>query len=859
MLHQATLRLVTVLLVSLLLFGSATVMLYDKSFNKAAQNEIANTLEFYTHRIVALERNWQTDALRFKAGLEFMRLLEEPRRRWLLLNSYLVEQGADQQFSYVVITDRHGRVLFRFGAGAEALPDEALRAGSGGWHYRPADRALFRVYRQPVWLGPDGMGRIAVFIPVNNALLYRSTLPDTRLLLSWQENIVASSEGEAGRSGAMPDNRRRVIDGKYYEQGALKWDAQQTATPVLLVQRQIKSLFSLGEFLAGAAGLLVVLTLSIWLVLGVWIVRTTRRLAGLGEASRQFAANYQLTPEIRRQMNDSCAGGQDEIAEVARSLEGLTQAVAEHTREREIREKALRESEAKIREITSAVANGLCVLDRQGNLAFVNPEAERLLGWRAEEIIGKNAHEMLCYKTPDGASNSIESCGVSIAFNTGVTYRSHEERLVCRDGAFLPVSISASPIYQDGEIAGMVLAFQDISELKRAEAALKKSEADFQAILDNMHDTFFRVRLADGRITAASRSAVALLGYEADELIGAGFYELLAGPDERAAFLRALEDENGRLFDHEMTLRGNNGLVVWVFANAHHYRDESGKIAGIEGTLRNVTQRHRMEDALKRSRAELELRVAQRTVALQRAKEEAERANAAKSEFLSRMSHELRTPLNAVLGFAQLMENDPADPLSPDHRENIRHILNGGWQLLALVNEVLDLSGIEQGKLELVLEPVDVQPVVAECVSLIGPQAAKRGIRVVNDIAARGPLWVMADQARFRQVLMNLLSNAVKYNQENGEIVLSCFVPSEGVARFGVSDTGSGIPPDQLDQLFKPFSRLAINKNLVDGTGVGLSLVKRLVELMGGAVGVESEPGKGSTFWVELKQAQSVV
>jgi PAS domain S-box-containing protein len=719
---------------------------------------------------------------------------------------------------------------------------------------------LFRVYRQTIWLGPDGMGRIVVFFPANNALLYRNTLIDTRLLLAWQGNIVARSLGGSGRSEAMSDNRGRMIGGKYYEQAVLRWNAQQTATPVLLIQRQIKRLFSLGEFVAGAAGLLVVLTLFIWPVLGVWIVRTTRRLAGLGEASRQFAANYQLTPEIRRQLNDSCAGRQDEITEVARSLEGLTQAVAEHTREREIREKALRESEARIREITAAVADGLCVLDYQGVLVFINPEAERLLGWRADEIIGRNAYEVLSCKNPDGTPyHLIDECGVTIAYKTGVTYRSHEERIACRDGGFLPVSLSASPIFRDGKIAGMVIAFQDISELKRVEAALKQSEADYQAILDAMHDTFFRIRLVDGRFMAVSRSAIALLGYEANELIGTGFYELLAGPDEQAAFLRALEEENGRLFDHEMVLRGKDGLVVWVSANAHHYLDESGAVVGIEGTLRNIMQRRRMEEALRRSQVELELRVAQRTVDLQQAKEEAERANAAKSEFLSRMSHELRTPLNAVLGFAQLMENDPTDPLSPDHRENIRHILNGGWQLLALVNEVLDLSGIEQGKLELVLESADVQPVVAECVSLLSPQAAKRGIRVVNDVAAHGPVWVIADQARFRQVLMNLLSNAVKYNQKNGEIVLSCASQSDGAVRFSVSDSGSGIPQDQLGQLFKPFSRLAINKNLVDGTGVGLSLVKRLVELMGGVVGVESEPGKGSTFWIELKQVRSVV
>ncbi|MGE5026898.1 MAG: hypothetical protein ACM3JK_00335, partial [Betaproteobacteria bacterium] len=200
LLRQATVRLVLVLLAALLLFGFATAMLYNQTFDKAARNEITSSLEFYILRIAELERDWQQDAMRFKDGLEFMRLLEEPRLRWHRLTSYLVGQGADQQFRFVVITDRHDRVLFRYGKGAGALPDEALRAGAGDWYYRSADRALFRVYRQPIWLGQDGMGRLAVFIPLDNALLYRSVLPASRLSLAWQENIVASSQGGAGRS-----------------------------------------------------------------------------------------------------------------------------------------------------------------------------------------------------------------------------------------------------------------------------------------------------------------------------------------------------------------------------------------------------------------------------------------------------------------------------------------------------------------------------------------------------------------------------------------------------------------------------------------------------------------------------------
>ena len=230
----------------------------------------------------------------------------------------------------------------------------------------------------------------------------------------------------------------------------------------------------------------------------------------------------------------------------------------------------------------------------------------------------------------------------------------------------------------------------------------------------------------------------------------------------------------------------------------------------------------------------------------------AERASRAKSEFLSRMSHELRTPLNAILGFAQLLESDPVEPLSVSQKESVEHILQAGWHLLELINEVLDLSRIESGKLQLSLESVDVAGLALECRNLLGPVAAQRGITLLDQGSGPELPRVYADRTRLKQVLLNLLSNAIKYNREQGTITLSYGVQADHRLRLSVSDTGEGIAPERLDSLFESFNRLGAEDTDVEGTGIGLVITKRLVELMGGSIGVESRLGVGSTFWIDL-------
>jgi len=249
--------------------------------------------------------------------------------------------------------------------------------------------------------------------------------------------------------------------------------------------------------------------------------------------------------------------------------------------------------------------------------------------------------------------------------------------------------------------------------------------------------------------------------------------------------------------------------------------------------------------------------VEQRTRAMHQAQLAAEAANRSKSEFLSRMSHELRTPLNAVLGFSQLLQ---LDELSSEQEQSVRQITRGGRHLLDLINEILDISQIETGTLALSPEAVPIRALIAETLDLLRPLAAERGITLLSDgTPPEPPVHVFADRQRLKQILLNLVGNGIKYNREGGTVSIACAEPSAGTLRVQVTDTGPGIAAEHLELLFTPFERLGAERTTIEGTGIGLALSRRLAEVMGGTLGVESTPGRGSTFWVDFPQVEGPV
>jgi signal transduction histidine kinase/ActR/RegA family two-component response regulator len=352
-----------------------------------------------------------------------------------------------------------------------------------------------------------------------------------------------------------------------------------------------------------------------------------------------------------------------------------------------------------------------------------------------------------------------------------------------------------------------------------------------------------------GVIQLFNVGAERMLGYPADQVLNKLNPSDLHDPEEVLARARSLSQEFGVLIApgfEALAFKASRGIediyeLTYICADGKRFpaivsitalSDDYDEIIGylLIGSHNSV-----------RKRVERELNEAMAA---------ADQANLAKSEFLSSMSHELRTPLNAILGFAQLIETGVPAP-NVSQQRSVGQILKAGWYLLDLINEILDLSLIESGKLSLSLEPILLADVLRESRAMIEPQATKRAIQVTFPPLTTA-LLVMADLTRLKQVLLNLLSNAIKYNREGGAISVDCRVSSSGRIRIAVTDTGMGLTEENLKKLFQPFNRLGQEAHVGEGTGIGLVVSKRLVELMGGVIGVESTIGVGSVFWIEL-------
>ncbi|MGI9182541.1 MAG: ATP-binding protein [Longimicrobiaceae bacterium] len=382
-------------------------------------------------------------------------------------------------------------------------------------------------------------------------------------------------------------------------------------------------------------------------------------------------------------------------------------------------------------------------------------------------------------------------------------------------------------------VLSVLLTVTTAGALHRSDLALRRSEEHFRALIENGSD-YIMIIGQDGAISYASPSVERILGYKPEEVLG-NKPDGILHPDDLPKVYEAMGvifGKPGEVVRLEFRIRHRDGS--WrVFESFGRTLRVDSVEAGAVANARDITDRKAAE------------------VALQQAKEEAERANGAKSEFLSRMSHELRTPMNAILGFAQLLERKG---LPPDQEKQLGHILMGGKHLLRLINEVLDLSRIESGRLALSCEAVAVNGVIRESMDLVRPLANELGNELLVEEAADAQTFASADRQRLSQVLINLLSNAIKYNRAGGQVRIRTETSETGVT-IRVKDYGRGIAEDRLDQLFTPFARLGAEQTETEGTGLGLALSRRLAEAMGGQLVLEETGPKGSTFRLDLRLA----
>jgi len=374
-------------------------------------------------------------------------------------------------------------------------------------------------------------------------------------------------------------------------------------------------------------------------------------------------------------------------------------------------------------------------------------------------------------------------------------------------------------------------------ERKEAEDTLKESEQKLKEAQQIARIGSWDLNLLNNELRW-SDEVYRIFDMERDSVVST--YDAFLGaihPDDKdmvdKAYRESVEKKDMYDFTHRLLLK--DGTVKHVREKCRTLYDDKGCALRSMGIIQDITELKEAE------------------INMQKAKEEAEAASKAKSDFLSRMSHELRTPLNSILGFAQVVQGEK-EVFEERHNACIDEIISAGWHLTDLVNDVLDVSRIESGNLSVRVTPLNICPILEECLTLIGPMAKERNIELSSEISACTAEKLLADEVRLKEIFLNLLSNAVKYNKDSGSISISCEKRDKGCMRISFKDTGMGLSKENQKLVFTPFAQLKGVDPAIQGAGIGVSIANHLVELMGGSMGVTSKLGEGSTFWMELKQ-----
>lgn len=490
------------------------------------------------------------------------------------------------------------------------------------------------------------------------------------------------------------------------------------------------------------------------------------------------------------------------------------------------------------------------------------------LGFERDEVIGRTVKDLGVWPTMEDRQAFIRAFT-----DNGHSIRDYEARLLTKSGAERTFLISGDEVDYDGA-PRLLLVFNDITDLKEAERQLqanlegledqvaertsalaaqveatKQAEAELLESEQRLQEANRMLRVVldsipvrvfwkdnDLRYLGCNRVFAMDAGYPSARHVVGKTDRDMPWKDQVELYQRddrkVIEAGKPHL-NYEEPQTTPDGETIWLRTSKIPLRNLEGDIIGVLGLYEDITRAKRNEQALRE------------------AKQQAETANQAKSAFLSSMSHELRTPLNAIMGFAQLLEYDPQHPLTEEQAESVEHIKSGGKHLLALINEILDLAKIESGAIDFDIEPLGAHHLFEDVLPMAAALADKHGLVLHVPALDRPDAHILADFVRAKQVLLNLLSNAVKYNRPNGEVTLDC-EPREATLRISVADTGFGISEDKVKELFQPFARLGAEETAIEGTGIGLTITKEIVERMGGAIGVDSVVGVGSTFWVDL-------
>jgi len=573
----------------------------------------------------------------------------------------------------------------------------------------------------------------------------------------------------------------------------------------------------------------------------VYIIHRVEDVTEFVRLRQQTLEQEKLTEKLRThagQMEAEIYRRAAEVQEANRRLEAANQALLRELAERKKAQEAMVRSEKWFSTTLASIGDAVIATDMNGGVTFMNSVAQSLTGWSQVEASGKPmdlVFDIVNKETRRPVENPVKK----VLREGKVIGLADHTILLSKNGKEFDIEDSAAPILADtGQGFGVVLVFRDITEKKLADEEITRQKELLQLILES---------IADGVVVADSNGKFLLFNAAAEQVLGIGATEATSDkwseqygvylpdtvtqyPPDQLPLVRAMRGENVDAV--ELFIRNPQvpeGRLLSI--NGRPLKRADGALQGGVVVFHDITLQKRAQEALVQ------------------AKEEAVRASKFKDQFLSTMSHELRTPLNAVLGFSDLLSDERYGSLNDRQRRYVTHIHTGGTHLLKLITDILDLSKIEAGRMEIVCEDVSIASAFGEVLSALRPLADKKSQRLTHEAGPR--LYVRADATRFRQILMNLVGNAIKFTPERGRIELVAR-QAGGHVRLEVRDNGAGIAPEEQQRIFEAFYRLAQTGSATEGTGLGLAITARLVELHGSKLQIESKPGEGTCFYFSL-------